>query len=329
MPFLDIEGIPKGAAVAQLKTIKFSELLDRSESEMENLISACEHYGFFYLDLTSNEAGNMMQDLKDLRILMKDWFKQPVSTKMKTPTISNAHGYKPIGVQSGISENTKDGWEALKIGHCELKGRWGLPPVVTSHQRIFDDFSAASHYILKNLLDCISSGLGLKDEESLHNYHRDDEPSKSTLYFLHYPAATISQAGVGQNMHTDIGSLTLLFAPQWGLQALSPDSGDWEWVEPKPGHAIINVGDTLRFLSGRRLRSALHRAVQIEGVDRSSISYFLRASDRTEFRDSDDVKTDAKKWYLRKYETYKQSHEVQRTETVLTGGMMDELVVAP
>jgi isopenicillin N synthase-like dioxygenase len=214
-----------------------------------------------------------------------------------------------------------------QIGHSELKGRWGLPPVVTSNQRTFDDFSAASHYILKNLLDCISSGLGLKDEESLHKYHRDDEPSKSNLYFLHYPAASSTQAGVGQNMHTDIGSLTLLFAPQWGLQALSPDSGDWEWVEPKSGHAIINVGDTLRFLSGRRLRSALHRAVQVEGVDRSSISYFLRASDRTEFRDSDDVKTDAKKWYLRKYETYKQSHEIQRTETVLTGGMMNELVV--
>jgi isopenicillin N synthase-like dioxygenase len=98
MPFLDIEGIPKGAAVAQLKTIRFSELLDRSETEMENLISACEHYGFFYLDLTSKEAGNMMQDLEDLRILMNDWFKQPVASKMKTPTISNAHGYEICSV---------------------------------------------------------------------------------------------------------------------------------------------------------------------------------------------------------------------------------------
>lgn len=93
MPFLNIEGIPNGAAVAQLKTIRFSELLDRSETEMENLVSACEHYGFFYLDLTSKEAGNMMKDLEDLRILMKDWFKQSVKSKMNTPTISNAHGY--------------------------------------------------------------------------------------------------------------------------------------------------------------------------------------------------------------------------------------------
>ncbi|KAJ8118887.1 hypothetical protein OPT61_g232 [Boeremia exigua] len=328
MPFIDIEGIPKGAAVAQLKTISFSELIDRNEQEMSKLMSACEHYGFFYLDLTSVGASNMMKDLDDLRVLMGDWFKQPVTSKLKTPTISNSHGYKPVGIQSGISENTKDGWEALKVGHRELRGRWALPPVVKSNPRVFDDFSAASHYVLKHLLDCISSGLELKDEQSLHHLHRDDEPSKSTLYFLHYPAATIAQAGVGQNMHTDVGSLTLLFAPQWGLQALSPDSGDWEWVEPKPGHAIINVGDTLRFLSGRRLRSALHRAVQIEGVDRFSISYFLRASDRTEFRDSDNVKTDAREWYLRKYETYNQSHEVQRMQSVLTGGMINELVTS-
>lgn len=222
-------------------------------------------------------------------------------------------------------------WQTLRlttnqIGRNELRGRWALPSVVVSNQKTFDDFTAASHYVLKNLLDCISTGLGLKGDASLHKYHRDDEPSKSTLYFLHYPATSITKDGVGQNMHTDIGSLTLLFAPQWGLQALSPDSGEWEWVEPKPGHAIINVGDTLRFLSGRRLRSALHQAVQAEGVDRFSISYFLRANDSTEFKDSDNAETDAKTWYLRKYATYEKPHEVQRAETVLTGGMMEELV---
>lgn len=213
-----------------------------------------------------------------------------------------------------------------QLGHNELRGRWALPTVVESHQKLFMDFHANSHYILKCLLDNISTSLGFKGDRSLLNYHRDDDPSKSTLYFLHYPAATLEKAGVGQNMHTDVGSLTLLFAPQWGLQALSPDSGEWEWVEPRPGHAVVNVGDTLRFMSGKRLRSALHRAVQAEGVDRSSISYFLRANDSTEFKDSDEAGTDAKAWFLRKYETYELSHEAQRKESVLTGGMMNELV---
>jgi isopenicillin N synthase-like dioxygenase len=92
MGFLEFEGIPKDAAIAQLKTVQFSDLLDRSEKEMDNLMSACEHYGFFYLDLTCKESGNMFKDLEDLRVLMEDWFKQPVVSKLKTPTISNAHG---------------------------------------------------------------------------------------------------------------------------------------------------------------------------------------------------------------------------------------------
>ena len=198
--------------------------------------------------------------------------------------------------------------------------------MVEENLKLFDDFVSTAHFILKTLLDCLSDALGLKGLERLDNYHRDDVLSKSTLYFLHYPTGIQKADEVGQNMHTDIGSLTLLFAPQWGLQVLSPVSNEWQYVEPKPGHAIINVADTLRFLSGRRFRSALHRVMPIEGVgDRYSVSYFLRANNSTEFQDSDGADTSAKSWYFRKYETYEKPHEMQHKESVLTGGMSQEL----
>jgi hypothetical protein len=41
--FIKLEGIPKDAAIPQLKAVKFSNLLDRGENEIENLMSACEH----------------------------------------------------------------------------------------------------------------------------------------------------------------------------------------------------------------------------------------------------------------------------------------------
>lgn len=161
-------------------------------------------------------------------------------------------------------------------------------------------------------------------------HHRDDLPSKSTLYCLHYPAysdAITKEAG--QNMHTDIGSLTLLFAAQWGLQVLSPSSAKWEYVEPRSGHAIINVADTLRFLSLRRFRSALHRALPLDGgEDRYSISYFLRAADNTEFKDSDGAESNARAWTAAKYGMYEMPHEEQSQSTVLTGGMAQELISA-
>lgn len=193
---------------------------------------------------------------------------------------------------------------------------------------MFDQFNASCHFILKLLLDCVSDCLDLRGSARLDTYHRDDAHSKSTLYFLHYPPGMQKLHEVGQNMHTDIGTLTLLFAPHRGLQVVSPVTGAWEYVEPRPGHAIINVADTLRFLSSRRYRSALHRVLPLGGVqreDRYSVSYFLRAADATEFKDSNNNHSNAKDWYLTKYETYELPHDIQGKETVLSGGMAQEL----
>ncbi|RBR06767.1 hypothetical protein FVER53590_12620 [Fusarium verticillioides] len=215
-----------------------------------------------------------------------------------------------------------------QIGRSELLGRWALPSVVEENLQLFDQFNASCHFILKLLLDCLSDGLNLKGASRLDTHHRDDARSKSTLYFLHYPPGTQNLDEVGQNMHTDIGTLTLLFAPQWGLQVVSPVTGAWEYVQPREGHAVINVADTLRFLSNKRFRSALHRVLPIGGVqveDRYAVSYFLRAADDTEFKDSNDEDSNAKSWYLTKYHTYELPHEVQGEQTVLSGGMAQEL----
>ncbi|KAF5581247.1 gibberellin 20-oxidase [Fusarium pseudocircinatum] len=249
---------------ANLFTVKFNNLFDRDSKELNTLLKACERDGFFYLDLQDSCSAKLWRDLDRVSDIAKRWFSQPVEDKLKTPTVSLAHGFKATGNQSGAVKSLKDGFEALK--HPLLPA---LPPPGT-----------------QNL----------------------DE--------------------VGQNMHTDIGTLTLLFAPQWGLQVVSPVTGAWEYVQPREGHAIINVADTLRFLSNKRFRSALHRVLPIGGVqreDRYAVSYFLRAADDTEFKDSNDEDSNAKSWYLAKYHTYELPHEVQGEQTVLSGGMAQEL----
>ncbi|KAJ0305762.1 hypothetical protein Brms1b_010656 [Colletotrichum noveboracense] len=215
---------------ADLRTIKFESLFDKDHDSLEALIKACETDGFFYLDLQATGSEKFWKDLKEIDEVTKNWFSQSTEVKLKTPTVSLAHGQD-----------------------------------------------------IKN---------------------------------------------VGQNMHTDIGTLTLLFAPQWGLQVFSPSDEAWTYVEPRPGHAIVNVGDTLRFLSRKRFRSALHRVLPLGGVqneDRYSISYFLRATDSTEFKDSNEEESDAKQWYLKKYEMYELPHAIQKQQTVLSGGMAQEL----
>ena len=188
---------------------------------------------------------------------------------------------------------------------------------------LFDSFVSTSHHIAKSLVSLLSSALGLEGSQNLTRYHNDDARSKTTLYFLHYPE-NLHATETGQNMHTDIGSITLLFAPQWGLQVICPDTKTWKYVAPRPGHAIINVADTLRFLSGRKLRSALHRVMPLGGRqvgDRYATSYFLRADDDTVFLDSEGEVGTAEQWLKRKYETYKLPHEIQKAQTILTGGM--------
>lgn len=213
-----------------------------------------------------------------------------------------------------------------------MLGRWAMASVVKSNLDQFSEFHHECHFVTKVLLDCISSGMGLRGASSLQQYHRDDAPSKGSLFFIHYPPFDASSDEVGQNQHTDIGSLTLLFAQQWGLQVLypsdsvCPETGEkfqWRSVEPRTGHAIINVGDTLRFLSGFRLRSALHRALPLEnGVDRYSVAYFMRPSDDSEFKDVNGETTSAVNWYLRKNRTYENAGGVQ-DEAILVGGIKE------
>jgi isopenicillin N synthase-like dioxygenase len=209
--------------------------------------------------------------------------------------------------------------------------------VVKKHLAEFDTFVSSSHFVLKVILSSLSAELGVTGPDSLQNFHRDDQPSKSSVFFLHYPPRS-GEENIGQNMHTDLGSLTLLFAAQWGLQVLCPsdtqskhtevqascqENMEWKFVEPRPNHAIINIGDSLRFLTKCRLRSALHRVLPLYDTDRYSVTYFLRPSDDATFVDSDGEVCDAMKWYLKKNSTYESSYQAQAKSSVLLGGIQN------
>lgn len=166
--------------------------------------------------------------------------------------------------------------------------------------------------------------MGLPSSERFESFHQTAEDSNSVLVLLRYPHVPEEQQKktVGHNKHTDIGSITVLFTNQWGLQVMAAGSNRWEFVEPRPGCAIINVGDSLRFLSQKRLRSCLHRVVPVPGQtwDRYTIAYFLRPDNRVSFVDSNGELVTAQHWHDTKYEVFRATHEEQRQGTVLTGG---------
>lgn len=178
------------------------------------------------------------------------------------------------------------------------------------------------------ILSQLSSQLGLTGSSRFEFYHADPGPSLSTLGLLRYPKHDEATAptSVGHNKHTDVGSLTFLLAGQWGLQFLSPETKRWEFLEPRPGHAIINVGDSLRFPSGGELASVVHRVVPLkkrQDEDRYSIAYFLRMNDDVRFSDSTGKTWTAKGWHDFKFDVFKSPSTLDAKGEFLTG-MMEE-----
>lgn len=77
---------------ANLFTVKFNNLFDRDSKELDTLMKACERDGFFYLDLQDSCSAKLWRDLDRVSEIAKRWFSQPVEDKLKTPTLSLAHG---------------------------------------------------------------------------------------------------------------------------------------------------------------------------------------------------------------------------------------------
>lgn len=207
--------------------------------------------------------------------------------------------------------------------------------MIAANHSLFLRFSNAAHEVVMTILRqfdlALSEAFGM--QTNLASFHQDNHPSLTTLAMFRYPKQETPSVGIGHGKHTDLGTLTFLLCQQWGLQVLSRDPAGWQFVAPKPNHAVINVGDTLCFLSGRRLRSAVHRVIPTRGLqheDRSSIAYFLRAKNEVEFEDSTGRTVSAKAWHDEKFDVFREPHEQQERVPILTGGMErgESLIVA-
>jgi isopenicillin N synthase-like dioxygenase len=195
---------------------------------------------------------------------------------------------------------------------------------VAQHHDLFKRFTDSANKALQAILRELDLGLGRFPSHSLQSYHSIEQPSLSTLAMFRYPMQDSLNVGVGHNKHTDLGTLTFLLCQSPGLQVLSNNPAGWQYVAPKAQCAIINVGDTLRFLSGNSLRSAVHRVMPVDKLQldhRYSIAYFLRAENSTEFTDSSGRSVSAKAWHDEKFDVFRESHAEQAKRAILTGGM--------
>ncbi|KND92420.1 Gibberellin 20 oxidase 4 [Tolypocladium ophioglossoides CBS 100239] len=312
--------------VAALPTVNYRALLNGDAAEAAKLLSVSVREGFFYLDLQDGGSATTLENVEQLYQFMRAWFNQPAETKLQDLQSNYTDGYKATGFFAGSYDGTRDAYESLKVSHKALHAAAASPTAgVQSHRGLFEAYLAQANTIARQLLASLATAMRLPPAERFETFHQTSEDSNSVLVLLRYPYDPPAQQSksVGHNKHTDIGSITVLFTDQWGLQVMAADSQQWEFVAPRPGCAIINVGDSLRFLSQKKLRSCLHRVVPVDGQtsDRYTIAYFLRPDNRVSFIDSNGELVTAEHWHDVKYEVFRATHEEQRRDTVLTGGL--------
>lgn len=233
--------------------------------------------------------------------------------------------YSPLNALPIMMTNA----DSIQIGRVNLLNQSKLPEVLSKNLEAFQGYMNSAHYVLLCLMEHLSTAAKVDDSKRYELLHPSEQASKTSLLYLHYPPE--GESGNGEhNAHTDAGTLTLLFVDSPGLQILSPKTNEWEYVAVKPGHAIVNVADTLRFASKKRFRSVLHRVVPPSGnqVDhRYSTAYFLRAGDDTIFEGLSGEKMTAQEWFDNKYDSFKQTLREQDSNPVATGGMARDLGV--
>ncbi|KAH8779925.1 hypothetical protein F5883DRAFT_406741, partial [Diaporthe sp. PMI_573] len=199
--------------------------------------------------------------------------------------------YKPKGNNITDERGSPDQNEFLNVRKCYSLAEPALMfcrfrNTTLSLRNQISSFITSSHHVLTTILDKLSVSLQISPVENLASLHQFDGNSGDHLRFVKYSPELSTPPRDPHVMlvpHTDFGTLTLLYSKQSGLEIQNPQTGIWEFVDPRHQPLVI-VGDALVKFTNGRLRSCIHRVSlpQIEvlkGEQKYSLGYFLRPED--------------------------------------------------
>ena len=169
--------------------------------------------------------------------------------------------------------------ETLEIAREDVRdSHSAFPSSMQSRAKTLQYFITTSHQITLVLLTQLSKALDLPALLEAHS----DKPNDCALKFESVPMEACLE-DVPFSEHTDMGTLTLLFCPQYTTELpIRSEHGmrkdEWEFIEPRTGCAIVNVSDSLQRLTDGQLMSSLHRVGQpfAGAAERFCILYYLR-----------------------------------------------------
>lgn len=235
------------SSTAELPIIDFSKLegpnqsnksitAEESVAEKQRLFLALKDAGFVYLE----NHGIDDSAVQTLFAHAARFFSQPVSEKEKIETGETKffHGWFSPERTSGSSKFS-DQKEAFDMGddtNTARPNQWpsNWPGFKTDMNAFFDK----CHEIHLALLSTLAEVAGLPP-----NYFLPFVQDRDHFFrVLHYPETTIDtfKSRVRAGVHTDYGTLTLLFNDNSGGLQVRGKDGRFLDVPPLPGKAIIN-----------------------------------------------------------------------------------------
>ncbi|KAH7259041.1 uncharacterized protein BKA55DRAFT_561966 [Fusarium redolens] len=288
-----IPPFPDDVPTVPIARISYSKLKNFDQDEMIKVLEASQSDGFFYLDLTDDPTGKaLLNDTEDVLAISKRALNIPLDQKTEclAERGKEMFGYKPAGaVKQTDKDSRPDTTEFFNVSKDHLLGNSETrkyPAEITDRWAELGKFAEDCHSLGLHILRILAEQLDLPSDEFLKR-NKISSLSGDHIRMTKMPGCDSADAKtIGLASHTDFGSITVLFNWVGGLQIQSHDpakQGDWAFVKPLPGHAIINLGDAMVKFSNGRLKSGKHRVVPLPGPqgkrDRYSLVYFVRPAD--------------------------------------------------
>jgi len=290
----------------ELETISLKKLESNDEAEKDRAFEAFKTRGFVYLDLAGCQNGDtILGGSTDVARGAERTFSLPTEEKMKyQPTNKSLFGYKMVGATNADKSGTPDTAEFFNISKndmivedSKMTRQW--PEVVLQHKPLYAKYCKAAHSTGMLIMDMLADKLGI-DREEIRQRHRIEEMAGDHIRMTRGPPRkTAEMPEIQTPSHTDFGTITVLMNWLGGLQVWSESSrkagplepdvpGEWLWVKPKPGCAIVNLGDAAVKYTNGVLCSGRHRVIPAPGEQgkypRYSIVYFVRPCDHTRMK---------------------------------------------
>jgi len=285
MPGLSLPPFPDDVHAHPLLVIDYELLKADDANERQRLWTAATALGFWYLKNHGSE-----ELVENMFAMGEETMKLPMDVKLKFEQGDDGRsfGYKAAGANATDEYGNLDTVEFINVARDDAltfptPTHRTYPPTVDARMPgTVTPFVKASMEITRVLIDCLGRQMGLP-KGALDSVHSETEYSGSETRVIKNPPVGekgITNGKVAIGAHTDFGSLSFLHNKLGGLQVLVPGTSEWQFIKPIPGHAICNIGDALKILSGGLLVSNMHRVIPPPGQQafhtRWSLVYFSR-----------------------------------------------------